>query len=704
MFNFQQKQTPESLLPHKNEVISESLVLTPQEKETIKNITRGIDDIVAPEIIEMSLDDVITTLENKHPLNQIIKNEKGEIVGYVACEDFLPKEAYIKYLSTTGLEGRNVIQEINAFLESAKMHGYQKLNFHGWNNRLNNILKRFGFQRVRTDTMGGYGVDFYEKNLVDEKAEKSIDQKRIKAFEDKYIQKITKDYEHILSTYGQDVKKEKRNLVESIFTTVSNRLASELSDDFGNRQKAIFKLKLARYFQTNDTIDTATLIDAILESPKFIDTDKGSLHRLFEVHQEKTLIKIAEIRKRKAEQTGEEQNPYEALFETSSGKYYMARLINMPHLEEESSYMNHCVGTSDSYINKIKRGEVEILSFRNAPTINTKDNKLNDDDTPIITIEYNPKTKTILQMKKYDDAYLETSDPYFAEVVESLGTLRATENDKGEKRDFKKIAESELGNIEVTDEYVLTPYGEVHFREYNPDLHGFVLKKGALELGKHVSLEDKCKIVNISFATTYAQEQIAFKEQDITQETKIYIGPLVKSVLHNDTIEIIATDIDKDPILKEKTIIGGKSGPELEKLLTDKNFKLWGNAQDMLNSPEFEMSSRDTEISSVTLSVAQLGFPSGATYGQIMDKAKEYDLDVVPHDFAPMKRLTDDDPSWKIIHMKPISTGGGPGLLSLGSDGDGLGLSVDWGGPGSRWIADGRFVFSCPQTCLMGGR
>ena len=117
------------------------------------------------------------------------------------------------------------------------------------------------------------------------------------------------------------------------------------------------------------------------------------------MHQEKTLIKIAEIRKKRAEvKGGEAFNPYENLFTTQSGNYYIARLLNMPHLEEESEYMDNCVGTSDSYVNRIKRGEIEILSFRNVPKVNPKTGKL-EGDVPIITIEYDLKTKEIRQMK-----------------------------------------------------------------------------------------------------------------------------------------------------------------------------------------------------------------------------------------------------------------------------------------------------------------
>jgi hypothetical protein len=220
----------------------------------------------------------------------------------------------------------------------------------------------------------------------------------------------------------------------------------------------------------SETIDVNVLFDAIIETPNFINTDKGSLFRLLEIHEEKTLQKIAEIRKQKAEIKGNEKfNPYEALFETKSGNYYMARLLNMPHLEEESQYMNHCVGTSDSYVNKIKRGEVEIFSFRNVSKINHDTQKLGK-DTPIITIEYNLKTKIIEQMKKNSDKYLNQNDLYFNDIIDALKQLRKTKTDTGELRDFKQISSNELQNFEVKDYNILTENGEISFRDFDPNI------------------------------------------------------------------------------------------------------------------------------------------------------------------------------------------------------------------------------------------
>ena len=323
----------------------EPLLLTEDQKNSVRNITLGIEEVdetIRQMVVENN--DVIKTLENGNPLNRLILNEKGEVSGYVACEDFGTHEAYLKYLGTTKQKGYDLPKEISAFLEYAKDQGYTKLNFHGWNNRLNKILERYGFERIKTDTMGDFSADFYEKTLVESKIPKDIEKDRINAFEQKYINKLNQEYQKTLATFKEENCGEKEKTISESFENLGSRIAKEQNFEFGERQKIILKLKLARHFQNNDACDMNVLFDAIIESPKFINTDKGSLNHLFETHQTKTLQKIAEVRKARAEMTGNEKfNPYEALFETKSGKYYMARLFNMPHLQEESEYMNHCI-------------------------------------------------------------------------------------------------------------------------------------------------------------------------------------------------------------------------------------------------------------------------------------------------------------------------------------------------------------------------
>ena len=464
-----------------------TLKLSDQEKHTIQEITLGIQE-VDDALLEMATQDVLSTLENGHPLNRLIINQDQQLSGYIACEDFVPNEAYIKYLGTDKSSGRDLLKEIPAFITYAKQEGYRKLNFHGWNKRLNSVLERYGFERIRTDAMGHLHADFYEKTLVAEKPNEEVEAERRRAFEDKYRTKLNQMYEKTLATFDAQDKESIKKIDES-FENLDQRL-TQTDIEYGSIQQSILKLKLARHFQSNESIDLNVLYDALIETPKFIAKDKGSLNRLLEIHQQKTLEKIAEMRKNRAEITGEEDlNPYEALYETDSRDYYMARLLNMPHLQEESEYMKNCVGTSDSYVNKLKRGDIDILSFRHMPEINPDTNVL-EGDTPLLTIEYNRKTKVIEQIKKYDDKYLNQDEPYYNDVLDALLKLRNTVDEKGEARNFKNIASSEMENIDIQENHILTSKGEISIEDYDVnDSEQFILKADTFEITNETSIE-----------------------------------------------------------------------------------------------------------------------------------------------------------------------------------------------------------------------
>ncbi len=675
--------------------------LTEKQKEMINNITLGISE-VDENITSFAVEsgDVIKTLENGHPLNRILTGENEETIGYIACEDFIPHEAYLKYFGTNKSTNRNLLQEIPAFLEYAKQEGYTKINFHGWNNRLNKILTRYGFERIRTDNMASYMVDFYEKSLGEQKSSEEIIKERMFAFEQKYLNKINKEYSQTLATFGEEIRKEKEEAITEAYKTLARQLTVWENFEFKERQQAVLKLKLARYFQREETIDTNVLFDAIIESPKFIDTDKGGLHRLFEIHQEKTLQKIAEMRKRKAEQNGEGFNPYEALFTTKSGNYYMARLLNMPHLKEESAYMSHCVGTSDSYVNKIKHGEVEILSFRKTPTIDKRNNKLNSDDTPLITIEYNLKTKTIEQVKKENDEYLSSNDPYYEDVIDAFKQLRTTETDTGELRDFKKISDSELENFEVKDYHLLTENGEVHFKDFDPDRNIFVLKMGTMDVTPETPKTDAVKIMRIVEGVSFTSEQIAYKLNEITKDTKAYIGPLESGIFEKlPSLEYVYTSFPD----KKIQMIDVKSGIEYPKTkdawvkaYKEKNISPESGTEEMLEKMERTILPENQKF--IRLTVADLGFDSNAEYQKICTRAEELGLELCEQDDGPKLRLSYDQPIgdyYLNTAMKSIEVSGGHlRFWCLDRYGDGE-TELHWssGYAVRKWHPDNKFVF-----------
>ena len=283
---------------------------------------------------------------------------------------------------------------------------------------------------------------------------------------------------------------------EASYRAIERLLSSVEGFSLSDERKRVLKLKLERFAERKGVVDAATLRDAIVETPRFLDSEKGGFHRLLKIHEQKTLARIAEIRKRKAEQEpGEGYNPYSVLFETSEGNAYLARLLNMEHLEEESAFLSHCVGTSDSYINKMRRGDVEIFSLRvkrDPPAT----------DMPVVTIEYDVRRKRILQMKQDGDEEIDGTEFFFPLLMDALEKLRDTADDAGHQRAFT------FGRPEVVDtrkekEKLLTNRGPISFSMYDPDVDTLVLRGGSYDLlDTKYSEPDLKAIAGISSAQT----------------------------------------------------------------------------------------------------------------------------------------------------------------------------------------------------------
>ncbi|KKQ91978.1 MAG: hypothetical protein UU16_C0013G0007 [Candidatus Woesebacteria bacterium GW2011_GWA2_40_7] len=513
------------------------------------------------------------------------------------------------------------------------------------------------------------------------------------------IEKMNKGYEEALAPFSPEKRQKKEQLINNTFQSLSQRIATRGDFELTPERQAVLRLKLARHFQKTDEVDPSTLFDALVETPKFIDTDKGSLMRLMEVHQQKTLQRIAEARKRRAELGDKESfNPYENLFTTKSGNYYMARLLNMPHLEAESAYMKHCVGTSDSYINQIKRGDIEILSFRNVPKINQRTQKL-EGDTPIITIEYNLRTNTIEQMKKKGDEYLDPSDPYYKDVIDALKQLRTTRTDAGKLRNFVKIQPSELENIKVRDGYVLTESGETSFRNFNPDSGLFVFKLGKMPIEARTSRQDASKIVRLVEGLNFQPEEIAITREQVTSRTKIFIGKPFPGFFKwlPDSIQHVYTSFPEGKVVRESVVAGGKTGKEYEQVFTQRGINISGWAKDMMGKPEFVTLRRSEKIDLVRLTIGGLGFTDNPTTDQLYQKAQELGLELCPPEVGPELRLKyQDQPlyEWTYIGMKQIADSDGyPYVFGLERSDDGLWLYGRWAEPTDQWALGHRCVF-----------
>ncbi len=464
------------------------------------------------------------------------------------------------------------------------------------------------------------------------------------------INELQRQYDQILAGFSDKNRLKKESKISGAFQFVSGRLEEQEGFVFGERQKAILQLKLARHLlriPKNETIDHDTLSIAIKESPRFLNEDSGSIHHLLEVHEQKKILIIAEIRKKLAEITLEDVkrkiNPYEALFTTKSDKYYLARFFNMPHLQEESAFMKHSIGKSDSYINSMKKGDIEIFSLR----------KL-EDDTPVVTIKYDVKKRTIEQIRKKNDEVLVQADPFFDDVVDALNQLRVSKNDRGKLRKIDKINPKELRNFEVKPYHLLTEQSEIHFKDLKPENNPLILKSGEIQLTPDITNKDAAILLSVLEHSEFNTDQIARTPNEIKEDTKAYVEKLEPGIfnkIQQYNIENIYTSFPDGKVRIEKDFeVGPITFEEFEKKIAqcNKNVKYGSHGiriskvvKDMMQREDFSTLKNPEQISLIYLKVSDLGFKESITILEIYRRAQKLGLELCPPEVGAYKCLQD---------------------------------------------------------------
>ncbi len=208
--------------------------------------------------------------------------------------------------------------------------------------------------------------------------------------------------------------------------------------------------------------------------------------------------------------------------------------------------------------------------------------------------------------------------------------------------------------------------------------------------------------------------QIATSQEDLRNNynIKVYIGPLCQEVLNNN-IEHIYTKFPGKEIRKIDMMVGDLSENQIkEKLNERKKISDYNNpnqitvsdtAKELLNHLDFKISTEKKELKLIKLSVADLGFPNGAKFQEIIAKGKELDLELCPPEVGPLLRLNYqklmgyDQPKgeWIAIAMNPMrDSGGNPhGFHVYRSDDGGRYLHYFWANPDRHFGADNDFLF-----------
>ena len=143
---------------------------------------------------------------------------------------------------------------------------------------------------------------------------------------------------------------------------------------------------------------------------------------------------------------------------------------------------------------------------------------------------------------------------------------------------------------------------------------------------------------------------------------------------------------------------GLQTADDFRKALKQSGNKISDWANNLLDKPEFTVTStKEVEVDLVNISVAELGFPNGATRKEIYRKAKELGLELCPAEVGPQLRLQyQNQPmnEWLLIGMEPITGSGGYlDVFGVVRHGNGQWLGSGYGSAGSVWGGDKRWGF-----------
>ncbi len=112
------------------------------------------------------------------------------------------------------------------------------------------------------------------------------------------------------------------------------------------------------------------------------------------------------------------------------------------------------------------------------------------------------------------------------------------------------------------------------------------------------------------------------------------------------------------PIWRTITLGAFKSVKSLRKALKQSGFRIGSWARQLLVSRAFTLAGEETEVDLVRITVAELGFPKGATLQKIYDRAQELGLELCPAEVGPALRLQyPDQPRGELltVAMEPIA-------------------------------------------------
>lgn len=197
-------------------------------------------------------------------------------------------------------------------------------------------------------------------------------------------------------------------------------------------------------------------------------------------------------------------------------------------------------------------------------------------------------------------------------------------------------------------------------------------------------------------------DQIAYRQEDISENTKAFIGPLFSGIFNNhSTLDHIYTSFPEGKIRFQNLTIGGKTSQELQDALADPNFKITDDARSHLSNNEFHTLKLPENITTVRLKARDLGFTGTPKIDQVYARAQQLGLELCPAETGPHMRLIHKDQpvgEWLNIGMKHLADY--PRVFSLGRLPNGLWLHYSWPMPSTDSHPEYEFIFALPKKII----
>lgn len=319
---------------------------------------------------------------------------------------------------------------------------------------------------------------------------------------------------------------------------------------------------------------------------------------------------------------------------------------------------------------------------------------LDDDKKPTI-----PRIAIRMQGDKIAEvrgvAYKQNLDPYMSNVLAKKLEEFPDKKEYIKKDTDMKMLTSIENKIKMGQE--LNRDELVFLYEVNSKIRGFGYQADPRikELRKNRNLQEDLPVV---FECN--NEQIAYKKEDLNENTKAYIGvwtPEVLKLLPESVTYVYEQFPEKKVFLKTlETDPKIQSADDVEKAILAKGQYLSSYVENnMLEETLFSKEAKKYEL--VSFSVSQLGFPSGATLGEIYAKAKKFGLELCPAEVGPQLRLQyenqPEDEYLRIAMDSIFDSDGDSGLFRVVRDDGESWLDSSDGHLDLRWFGDNTFVF-----------